>query len=717
MEKYAAHVRPDGTEQSVKDHCENVSELACMFAQPFGLPELARMSGRMHDIGKYSARFQEHIRGLAGKVDHASAGAQEIEKIKNGGILKLMAESVVAGHHSGLLNVGSRKFALASDGTLAGRLVKKLDDYSAYRDELGAPSIKKESFNIPNYKYQRLSVSFMTRMLFSCLVDADYLDTEDFMDPGRRKTEYESIEVLNIRLNHWLDIHGWRKNTLGINGARSSILNACIDAGKWDRGLFTLTVPTGGGKTIASLAFALNHACKNNMDRVIYVIPYCSIIDQTLSVFQKILGQKNVLGHYSEAVYKDEDGNEDYGKYLATENWDSPVVVTTAVQFFESLYSCKTSRCRKLHNIANAVVIFDEAQTFPVPYIDACVAAISELVINCQSTCVLCTATQPALQDRFAEYAPSLLSKEICPDIASYSRIFRRVNYVNIGLKRDDELEALLSNEKQALCIVSTVKHAYDLYQSLKSPGIYCLTTNMLPIDRARVLCEVKDRLQKKEKCVLVATSLIEAGVDIDFPTVYRAYAGIDSMIQAGGRCNREGKRDPEKSFVYLFQEEPKYKVPETMLRPEQIARGFLDEDITSQGVEYNYLRELYQSSNCDKKGIIDLLNKDQIEFQNASENFKLIENNDWTVYIPIDDTSSDLLGKLQDHPELLTKQDYRCLGKYALHLFDTRIAGIRGEVVVLDGENKIAELIDLDLYSHDCGLAYHGESGKAFII
>ena len=153
------------------------------------------------------------------------------------------------------------------------------------------------------------------------------------------------------------------------------------------------------------------------------------------------------------------------------------------------------------------------------------------------------------------------------------------------------------------------------------------------------------------------------------------------------------------------------------MLRPEQIARGFLDEDITSQGVEYNYFRELYQSSNCDKKGIIDLLNKDQIEFQNASENFKLIENNDWTVYIPIDDTSSDLLGKLQDHPELLTKQDYRCLGKYALHLFDTRIAGIRGEVVVLDGENKIAELIDLDLYSHDCGLAYHGESGKAFII
>lgn len=663
------------------------------------------MCGLMHDIGKYSVAFQKHIIGNSPKVDHASAGAQEISKLKCSFTLKLMVEEAVASHHSGLIDVGSKQFAVAGDGTLYGRLAKQLDDYSDYQKELETPLLDNEAFQIQNKAYQWLAVSFMTRMLFSCLVDADYLDTESFMSPNKRNTIYDSIPDLYQRLMTWLDKRGWRNSHGGLAGARSEILNTCIRMGSEKRGLYTLTVPTGGGKTVSSLAFALQHAVKNNMNRVIYVIPYCSIIDQTVSVFSEILGEKNALGHYSEAEF---DGREENrNKLLVAENWDSPVVVTTAVQFFESLYASKTSKCRKLHNIANSVIIFDEAQTLPISYIDACVAAISELVTNCKSTCVLCTATQPALEKKFAEYAPDLKITEICPDVDKMQNVFQRVNFKNIGKETDAELAEILKAQKQALCIVGTVKHAYNLYQLLKDDGVFCLTTNMLPIDRIRTLAKVKQQLVNGEKCLLIATSLIEAGIDVDFPVVYRAYAGIDSMIQAGGRCNREGKRPLCESFTYLFQEESQYKAPIDLLRPKQIAQGFLGRDITSQTVEHDYFTELYQSSDCDRKKIISLLNKADMQFKTAAERFHLIEDDGWTLYVPANKLSADLINKLQYRPEVLSKKDYRTLGKYALHLYDARLAGIRNEINILDKENKLAVLTSLELYSSDCGLGY----------
>ena len=710
-----SHISVDGRVQTVDEHCKNVSRQAYEFAKPIHMPGIGCACGLMHDIGKYSASFQNRILHNGPKVDHASAGAQEIAKLPAGGVRKLIAEEVIASHHSGLLDIGSKRFAQAGDGTLYGRLAKELNDYSDYQRDISMPVLPADTFLVPNPDYQWLTVSFMTRMLFSCLVDADYLDTESFMNPGRRNVSYDTIPVLYNRLMAWLDAKGWRSHHKGLAGARSDILNTCIRMGNEARGLYTLTVPTGGGKTVSSLAFALRQAVKHHMNRVIYVVPYCSIIDQTASVFSEILGSRNVLAHYSEAEF--DDSEESHGKQLAAENWDFPIIVTTAVQFFESMYSCKPSKCRKLHNTANSIIIFDEAQTMPVPYINACAAAIASLVMDCQSTCVLCTATQPALSTKFAKFAPSLQAEELCPDTDKMRNIFRRVNYLDIGRKSDKELAELLQGHNQVLCIVSTVKHAYNLYRMLKSDGVYCLTTNMLPIDRMQILTIAKQRLAGGKRCILIATSLIEAGVDIDFPAVYRGYAGIDSMIQSGGRGNREGKRSLNKSFAYLFQEEDQYRLPNDLLRPKQIAMGFLSQDITDQNVIHDYFTELYKSSECDKKNIISLLNKENMEFRTASERFHLIENDGWTLYVPIDESSTALIEKLQKTPELLTRNDYRMLGKYTLHLYGSRIKEIKFGIYVLDENSRQAVLADLSLYSHECGLDYSSSTGSAIIV
>ncbi|MDD6559973.1 MAG: CRISPR-associated helicase Cas3' [Lactimicrobium massiliense] len=714
-DKYIAHINSSGEVQTIKEHCKNVAELSSLFAHSLNLSGLAYTSGLLHDIGKYSDAFQRHIRGDFNRVDHSSAGAQEINHLEGGGILKVMSESVIAGHHSGLLNIGSEH--AHQEGTLSFRLHKKLENYLAYKTEIQLGSLKRERFAITNNQYTYLAVSFMTRMLFSCLVDADFLDTEDFMEPGKRKTKYESISVINGRLLKWLDNKGWRKGTIGLAGARSSILNTCIEAGNRSKGLYTLTVPTGGGKTVSSLAFALQHAVKNQMDRVIYVIPYCSIIDQTVRTFNDILGSQNVLAHYSEADYNDSTDDEMVAKRLSAENWDMPIIVTTAVQFFESLYSNKTSKCRKLHNIANSVIIFDEAQTLPISYLDPCIAAISALVDNCGSTCVLCTATQPSLEEQFKEFDPKIRIDEICPNAFDYREAFQRVKYMYIGPKEDGEIADLLQKQQQALCIVSTVRQAYNLYQRMQEQdGIYCMSTNILPEDRMHTLEIVKERIQENKRCILIATSMVEAGVDIDFPVVYKSYAGIDSMIQAGGRCNREGKRPLDESVVYLFEPDKKYRMPADMLRPKQEAEPYKDQDITDPAIEKQYFMELFRDSNLDEKNIVDLLNKKDTEYETVSDSFHLIENNTWTLYIGINDQSIDLLNRLQNQ-QFLNREEYRILGKYALQLYETRINKFADAIAVIDPDNKIAVLANTELYSRDSGLSFANHEGEMIML
>lgn len=408
--KYIAHISDDKKRvQTIKEHLENTAKLSKEFTQDFHMGELGYCAGIMHDIGKFSEAFQERIRGSERAVDHATAGAQVCKK--NGGLYTLLAYCI-AGHHAGLPDTGENSDT-ANSSTFSGRMKKQIEEYGKYKEEIKIPELHPISFDVPDKQDHSFSMSFLIRMLYSALVDADYLDTECFMKKGNAtRKQGESIEMLYEKMRNY--IADWLKNDdlNTINGRRTEILSHCIEQGDQTKGMFRLTVPTGGGKTVASLAFALRHAKQHGMKRIIYVIPYTSIIEQNAKVFGEILGEDNVLEHHCNRDY--ENSEELKSMQLATENWDKPLVVTTNVQFFESLFSNKSSKCRKLHNIANSIIIFDEAQMLPNDYLKPCTRAMEELVKHYESTVVLCTATQPSLKKFFLE---DMEIKELCPRI------------------------------------------------------------------------------------------------------------------------------------------------------------------------------------------------------------------------------------------------------------------------------------------------------------
>ncbi|ARP50460.1 MULTISPECIES: CRISPR-associated helicase/endonuclease Cas3 [Caproicibacterium] len=727
MEKsrpYAAHIREtDGTVQTVQEHLKNVAAMARTFAEPFGAGDMAYQCGLAHDIGKFSAGFQHRIWDNDSKRDHSTAGAQELMHLA-GNVCTLLPAYCIAGHHAGLMNGGGRYDKSETSGTLMGRLQKKLpEDYQIYKKfvQLKVPQPPK----LQLLGQKGFTLSFFTRMLFSCLVDADFLDTEAFMkgkDAGRGSGS--SIPELSLKLNNYVQEKHWLNAKEGLNGKRSEILKACMDTGKnADKGLFTLTVPTGGGKTVSSLAFALHHAEKHHMKRVIYVIPYCSIIEQTVDVFSEILGSENVLAHYSGAQYDDDQNEKISPKRLAAENWDMPVIVTTAVQFFESLFSNRTSACRKLHNIADSVIIFDEAQTLPLYYLKPCIDAIAELTVNYGTSCVLCTATQPALGNLFHTYAPTLKATEICPNTQELYKLFRRVQYQQLGALTDEELAQRLNRCEQVLCIVSTRKQARNLYGLLDKPGSFHLSTLMTPEHRRTVLKTIRKRLQAGQSCRVVSTSLIEAGVDVDFPTVYRAYAGLDSEIQAGGRCNRENKRPPQDSIVYLFKPENKYKTNDTMKRPAEEAYDVTRDrdDIDSPDAITEYFSRLYKDTGhaLDLKDIVKGF-EDGVQqgfrfpFQTAARDFCIIENNTWTVLIPRDDNSRRI-AVLFDQPGFQpSRRTFRKMGPYCVSIYPDHFKELSPSLHIIG--DQLAVLTVPNLYDEDTGLQFQNDGGFGYI-
>ena len=443
--EYIAHKDGDRI-QTVLEHLTGTAQLAGTFADAFGKQEWGYCCGMLHDIGKYSEEFQKKIKyDTNEQVDHSTAGTKLC--MEKGGYYSLLAYCI-AGHHAGLPDYGNTEIP----SSLCGRLKKKICDYQAYQYEVKIPKIETDPFvRKPNKNFD-FSLSVFMRMIYSCLVDADFLDTEKFMKNGQTgRNSGQNMEILLEKLeNH---VQPWLENQdlNSINGRRTEILKACMEAGKEERGLFHLTVPTGGGKTIASLAFALRHAVFHHMDHIIYVIPYTSIIEQNAEVFRNILGEENVLEHHCNVDY---DSSEDLKPMqLASENWDKPVIVTTSVQFFESLFANTSSKCRKLHNIANSVVIFDEAQMLPVDYLKPCIAMMETLMEDYRSSMVLCTATQPALDKIFIGERTFV---ELCPNVKEQFEFFRRVTYQNLGYVPIDQLAGQLQKEKQALCIVNT---------------------------------------------------------------------------------------------------------------------------------------------------------------------------------------------------------------------------------------------------------------------
>ena len=717
-ELYFAHRSEDGRQQSVEDHLAGTAGRAQRFAEAFGAGEFGRFCGMLHDAGKYSREFQRRLLENGPKVDHSTAGAQAAVRASATGF-GLIAAYCVAGHHAGLPDGGSRADP-EGEATLSARLKRSgLPDFSPFYRSVDLPSlIPKSPPPIRMTGKMGFSASFFIRMLFSCLVDADFLDTEAFEKNGSvcRGTG-DPIPALRGRLEKY--VKKFRNPSGRLNAKRSEILGACLGKAEGPRGLYTLTVPTGGGKTISSLAFALRHAALHGMKRVIYAIPYTSIIEQNAAVFRGILGDENVLEHYSSFEYDDREDEMD-PRRLAAENWDAPVVVTTNVQFFESLFANRTSRCRKLHNIADSVVIFDEAQMIPRDYLLPCVRAIAELVLNYRCTAVLCSATQPALQGLFP---PETKSAEICGNVPELYRFFRRTRLTQAGELDDGVLAERLNAQSQALCVVNGRRHAQNLYSLLKEEGRFHLSTLMTPVHRSRALKKIRERLKNGEPCRVVSTSLIEAGVDVDFPAVYREEAGLDSEIQAAGRCNREGKRSAEESLVTVFRAEGKYRghLPASVQVPAGVTRIVESkyDDVASPEAIRCYFETLYRVSaeQLDRKGIVDRLERGAADnfsfpFARVAEDFKLIESGTKAVLIPKEPKAEALARRLRTGER--SRGLFRAVGPYCVNVYEPQLRALcdGGAAEYLD--SGIAVLTDLKLYSEETGLALTPGPGEA---
>lgn len=708
---YMAHIAEDGRTQTVLAHLQGVALLAESFARPFCAAEQAALAGLAHDIGKYSEAFQKRLKGAPIQVDHATAGATACWQCR-----QPFAAFAVAGHHGGLPDGGSQLDG-PDQSTLLGRMKRGerglLAPCDGWREEVRLPQA-----GIPTFTQTSMEEGmFFTRMLYACLVDADFLDTETFMEGQSRESDNASMEQLWERLQCY--IAGWFPPKGALNQQRCRILEQCIREGAARRpGLFSLTVPTGGGKTVASLAFALAHAKKHGLRRVIYVIPYTSIIEQTAEVFRGILGAENVLEHHSNVLYdlEGEANPQTIRLAKATENWDMPVVVTTAVQFFESLFACRSSQCRKLHNIAGSVVIFDEAQMLPVPYLRPCVWAISQLVSHYHVSAVLCTATQPALKPLFHEFLPQVPVQELCPPDVCQSDIFRRVTFQQAGNLTWDELACQLSAQRQVLCIVNTRKAAQAVYKRLERTGSFHLSTLMCPSHRKAQLREIRRRLKEGLPCRVVSTSLIEAGVDVDFPAVFRETAGLDSILQAAGRCNREGKRPAAESIVYLFEGEEKAPpLFATAIGAGKYAMG-RHADIASPEAVHDYFSELLDLKGQDaqdKEGILPLQRSTFFPFRTVADRFHLIDTPTRTVYIPWEEGAA-LIRQLRAGGG---RDLFRRLGQYGVSVYERHFAALEaaGDLEVL--ENGAAILQNEMLYSEETGLSLEADSGKGLFI
>jgi CRISPR-associated endonuclease/helicase Cas3 len=651
--------------------------MAGQFASVFGWGAAGEVAGRLHDIGKTSAEYQAYIAQPPTDVatrgpDHSTAGAREVRN-RYGASLGHMLAYAIAGHHAGL-----------ADGVkLLNRLdpayeIKRYEGWEEYTGSLPKPTQLMPTRRLRPGAPKGFSAAFLTRMLFSCLVDADFLATESFYDKAENRTNqrggFASLPELLVRLQaHMARISAGAPDT-AVNRLRAQVLEHAVSKAGIDPGLFTMTVPTGGGKTLASLSFALEHAVRHGLRRVVYVIPFTSIIEQTAGVFRSALSsERDVLEHHasfdweaaSAADDTDDEGRNGLSKLKkAAENWDAPVVVTTAVQFFESLFASRTSRCRKLHNLAGSVIVLDEAQTLPIDMLLPCLAAIDELARNYNASVVLCTATQPALKQtdgfKFGLDIPS--ERELAPDPPALYRALKRVTveYLTEPVA-DADVAARFADQSQMLCIVNSRAHARSLYEAIRhEPGAVHLTTLMCPRHRRSKLDEVRARLASGKPVRMVATSLIEAGVDVDFPEVWRASAGLDSIAQAAGRCNREGRRDTGRTVVFT---PAAVKPPRGVAAFWQAARPVIRahaEDLLGLDAINAYFKELYWQKGMEaldarevegRHGVLAAISERARDmtfpFRSIAEAFRLIDDVMAPVVVPYDADAKTLLAAI----------------------------------------------------------------------
>jgi CRISPR-associated endonuclease/helicase Cas3 len=705
---FLAHIRNDNgrlVAHRLEEHLLDVSELAADFAAEFGAAPWAALAGIWHDLGKYRDGFQRYIRQcgdpdahIEGRVagpekTHSAAGAlwaqeylSEVDK-HSGPVVARVLAYLIAGHHAGLDNwFGGLHERFNREDTLK----EKCEALAAAIPE----TIRKPTAGLPDLKAIRADqidreltipgrFALWVRMLFSCLVDADFLDTERFMSQGKAEARSGFLPVgeLEKRLAERLALMAQEIAERGeagsqVNLKRAEVLRACLAKAELPPGVFSLTVPTGGGKTLSSLAFALRHAVRHGKRRVIYAIPYTSIIEQTASIFRGIFGDENVIEHHSNVEV--DDTQETARSRLACENWDAPLVVTTNVQLLESLFASRTSRCRKLHNLVGSAIVLDEAQLLPVPYLQPVVDVLRLLVKDYGVTLVLCTATQPTLESRNGfDQARQLRGfaageiREIVDDVAGlYSALERVKVHLPADLKTPCNWEHLapqIAGHDAVLAVVGRRADARELYTRVKAEdrtGLWHLSGLMCAQHRSDTIADIKQALLTRRQALaagqspapirVISTQLVEAGVDIDFPVVYRALAGLDSIAQAAGRCNREGRLD--KGEVHVFV--PPKPAPPGLLRMAEQATRILWEalppEVDPMGVERfaDFFRRLYGDADLDAKDVCNLLRVGQaadVNFRTAAERFRLIDEAEGaTVFVRYkrnaDDDAIDVL-------------------------------------------------------------------------
>jgi CRISPR-associated helicase cas3 len=688
---YIAHARQDSSENwyshPLQKHLQKVAQLAKRFAGRYG-SLFAEYAGLLHDLGKFQEAFQKYIRNASGfekenahledvestklrKIPHSTAGAKYAVEHLNPFFGHLLAY-LIAGHHAGLADWYDK-------GSLKSRLQQADDELVASLSGLVESSLSEDFFPLSDDDLKRDFFAFWKewakleelhiwlRFLFSCLVDADFLDTEAFMNgyadadtaqAAGLRPKFPGLDELHRRYEQYMaQLHEKSDKDSFLNQERYAILQQSFSAAETDRTLFSLTVPTGGGKTLASLGFALKHALKFDKKRIIYAIPFTSIIEQNANVFRKALSDDVVLEHHSNLEVRED--KETAKTRLATENWDAPLIVTTNVQLFESLFAAKTSRCRKIHNIADSVVILDEAQQLPRDFQKPITDMMRVLARDYGVTFVLCTATQPELGKNIDAFGRTILEglpdvREIVADKITLSEKLRRVRIKmpppNVETQSWQEIADEIAARPCVLAVVNTRKHAQKLFAALPSDGIKLhLSANMCATHRSEVIALVRRYLalyragSLHKPLWLVSTQLIEAGVDLDFPCVYRAIAGLDSIAQAAGRCNREGKLSFGEVVVFRAEEgAPNGSLKQGQDITEEMLKAGLLDDPLSPSVFAEYFRRFNGKGDVDKHDITRLLTAESsnenplaIKFRTAAERFRLIDNQGVALIVP----------------------------------------------------------------------------------
>lgn len=643
---YAHSPNEAGLWQGLIEHLRLVATEAALFAAPFQSDAAVRVAGLLHDIGKASESWQRYLANCVAEperrhrsVDHKGAGALEAVSRPELGLLAFL----IAGHHGGLMDQGKLRSWLKER--------EQHDDTRVAREWAGSAGVLlplETDFSqvIPPFAGRNeRACEFWLRMCFSALVDADYRDTERHFNPetAADRSGGASIASLVERLTAAQDrlMLSERRRPGVVNDVRDEVYRACLEAATLPPGLFRLTVPTGGGKTRSGLSFGLNHALAHGLRRVVVAVPFLSITDQTADVYRQIFGDdRAVLEHYSTAGADESTGEptpREIWRRLAAQDWDAPVVVTTTVQLFDSLFSNSTRDCRKLHRLAKAVVILDEVQTLPVALLEPMLDVLSELVTNYGTTIVLCTATQPAFAKapRFAERFAA--AREIAPEPARLFRSLRRVDYM--WPEPDErptwsEVAESLRDEPRVLAIVNTKKDALALLDALADPSALHLSTSLCAAHRRDVLALIRARLESGDACRVVSTQVVEAGVDLDFPVVYRALGPLDSIVQAAGRCNREGKQ--ERGQVVLFDPAEggspggSYRAATTLTKDLALDAP---PDLHDPRTFDRYFGELFSLVEMDARGIQAL--RASFSFAEVADRFHLIDEDTVSIVVP----------------------------------------------------------------------------------